>query len=370
MKTVLPEVEFFETDPEKIIGSYVSTYQEYAGRKLSQADPVYLFILAIADLHSQLAYKANDAAKQTLLYYSRDNVLDHKGYAWNNARLGNEHARTTIRFHLSEPLAVAKSIKAGTEITPDATLIFATLKDLVIQPGERYGDVAAECTLAGLIGNDIAPGQIDSLINPLPYVSKVENITETAGGTEREDDDSYRERIRQSPEQLSTAGPEGAYEYHAKTASAAILDVSVDTPEPGRIFIGVLLRNGELPTEEILEKVRTKLSSKKVRPLTDFVAVGSPEVIYYDLDIRYFISSEAEDKALIEQNVEEAIQKYIIWQRSKIGRDINPSRLISECIRAGAKRVEVPSPIFTTVTKGQVAHEQTVNIEFGGVEDD
>lgn len=370
VKVVLPEINFIETDPQVIADSFISTYEELTGRMLADADPIRLFILSIASLYAQLAFKANDAAKQNLLYYSRGEVLDHKGYAWTTDRLGNESARTLMRFRISEKMSVAKIIKKDTRVTADGNIIFATESDAVIQPQSDYVDVSARCLLPGVIGNGLVPGEIDTLENPIPFIQSIENLTKSAGGTKLESDESYRDRIHQSPEQLSTAGPEGAYKYFARKASAAIDDVDVSTPEPGHIDVKVLMQDGELPTEEIIKKVKDALSSKKVRPLTDFVNVGAPTVINYDLNVSYFISSDAADKTLIEANVEAAIQEYIVWQRSKIGRDINPSRLISNCIQAGAKRVEVASPVFTKILKGQVAHDNLINVTFGGAEDD
>lgn len=370
VKVVLPEINFIETDPKVIADSFISTYEEFANRKLADADPIRLFILSIASVHAQLAVKANDAAKQNLLHYSRGEVLDHKGYAWTTDRLGNDSAHTMMRFYISEKMSTAKIIKKGTRVTADGNIVFATESDAVIAPQADYVDVSAKCLMPGVIGNGMMPGEIDTMENPIPFIRSVGNVTESDGGTEVESDDSYKERIRQAPEQLSTAGPEGAYEYHARKASAAIDDVSVSTPEPGHVDVKVLMKNGILPTEEILNKVDVALSSKKVRPLTDFVNISAPAVINYDLAVSYYISSDAADKTLIEANVEAAIREYIVWQRSKIGRDINPSRLISNCIQAGAKRVEVTSPVFTKVVKGQVAHDNLISITFGGAEDD
>ena len=44
------------------------------------------------------------------------------------------------------------------------------------------------------------------------------------GGADEESDAAFYERMRESVETFSTAGPLGAYEYYAKTASAAIAD--------------------------------------------------------------------------------------------------------------------------------------------------
>ena len=54
-------------------------------------------------------------------------------------------------------------------------------------------DVEAECTAQGIEGNNFLPGQINILVDPLPYVESVANTTTTAGGTDLEDDPGYPE---------------------------------------------------------------------------------------------------------------------------------------------------------------------------------
>lgn len=370
MTVVLPEVNFLNTDPQAITDEVIKIYETLEGRKLAEADPLRIIFLSMSSVITKLNVNINDAAKQNLLYYSRGDVLDHKGYPWQTPRLGNTAATSVLRLHIAEPMASARIIKKGTLATSDGDILFVTVEDAIIQPHALFVDIEIECTKLGTIGNGFDIGEINTLVKPLPYIAKVENLTLTAGGTEIESDTAYRDRIHQSPEKLSSAGPTGAYEYFAKSASAAIADVHVDSPEPGKVHVSVLLQNGELPPQEILDEVDSILNSRRIRPLTDLVTVGTPEVIQYDLNIVYYIETEAVDKTLIQQSIEKAIENYIVWQSTKIGRDINPSRLISDCIRAGAKRVEVISPVFKVVNDGQVAQCNAKSVTFGGVEDD
>lgn len=124
--------------------------------------------------------------------------------------------------------------------------------------------MTAECTTAGTIGNDWLAGQISKLVDPLPWVSKVENITTSSGGIDIETDDNYRERIRQAPEKFSVAGPSGAYEYWARTAHQSIIDVSIISPAPGEVEIRPLLEGGEIPGQEILDAVAEVCSDEKL----------------------------------------------------------------------------------------------------------
>ena len=84
----------------------------------------------------------------------------------------------------------------------------------------------------------------------------VSNTTVSAGGVEIEGDEAYRERVLLAPESFSVAGPVGAYQYWARQASPAVVDVHVanDTdgggqPIGGRVAVTVLAKDGlPIPT--------------------------------------------------------------------------------------------------------------------------
>lgn len=153
-------------------------------------------------------------------------------------------------------------------------------------------------------------------------------------------------------------------------ASALINDVSVVSPRPGEVEVRPLLIGGKLPEEEILNAVNEILNNKKIRPLTDKVTILKPEPVNYNIDLSYWIDREdAAGAAMIQKAVEKSIQEYILWQKSRLGRDINPSELIYRLRAAGAKRIEVSSPAFTVITAAQVAISDEITAVFGGLED-
>ena len=367
---MLPEFNFIDVNPESIINEMIKDYEDLTGRRLAEADPIRLFILAQANRLIQLGTIINDTAKQNLLYYAREDVLELKGYEWDEERGGNDPATTTMRFVAAIVQNTAKTIPAGTMVTPGDETFFITTRDVVIQPNSEYVDVEAVCTTPGTIGNGYQIGEISTMVQPLVYISHCLNLTETEGGTELEDIESYRERIHQAPKRLLTAGTTDAYETQAKSASAAIGDVHAYKSAPGEVTIKVLLKNGDLPGVEILNDVEAAVTPKNVRPLTDSVSVGIPDVIEDDLDLTYYLPIESTDLLVNQAKVEQAIEDYKLWQSEKMGRHINPSKLVSLCMAAGATRVDVRSPSYTVVNEHDVAKIVTTNIVFGGVEND
>lgn len=248
------------------------------------------------------------------------------------------------------PLDIATIIPEGTRATVDGEIMFQTLEPLTILAGDTAGEVEAECLTAGAIGNGFIPGQINQLVDIFPFFDSVKNVSESDGGADEESDAAFYDRMRESMETFSTAGPLGAYEYFAKTASALIVDVKATSPVPGEVDVRVLLSGGELPGEEMLKAVDDILSADKVRPLTDHVTVAPPETVPYNIDFTYYTQEGAAvSDATVADNIAAAVQAFKDWQGAKMGRDVNPSYFTALLIQAGAKRVEVRSPVFAKV---------------------
>ncbi|QLG39402.1 baseplate J/gp47 family protein [Paenibacillus sp. E222] len=367
-------LKLVEDDPQVILSNILSKHEEITKRKMQPSDPEYLNLSALAAIIVQERVQINATFSQNMLRYARQNVLDEFGLNNRTPRLPAEPARTTLRFTLSAPQTSAIIIPAGTRVTPDGSggeIYFTTESVLQISIGSISGDVGAVCSVSGTSGNGFIPGQINALMDPIAFIQSTVNVTESSGGADEEKDDAYRGRIRSAPESYSVAGPDGAYEYWAKTASAAIIDVSVESPAPVEILLTPLLVGGELPTQDLLDAVYDAVSARDVRPLTDLVSVQAPQVVTYNIGLTYYIAVErATEAATIQEAVNDAVNSFVTWQKSKLGRGINPSELISRVMAAGAQRVAVTEPIFTELNRTQVAREGAVNLVFGGLADE
>ena len=186
-----------------------------------------------------------------------------------------------------------------------------------------------------------------------------------------ESDDRLRERIRLAPESFTVAGSVGEYEARTLAVSQDIEEVAVYSPEPGVVDVRFTLVGGELPDAAMIALVKDALSSETVRPLTDMVLAGAPDVVSYDIRGAWYLRrQDAAMLATVAAAVEKALAEFVLWQRVKPGRDINPSRLISVIEQAGGKRVHLESPAFTPLTGIEVAREGDIDLVFGGLEDD
>ena len=207
------------------------------------------------------------------------------------------------------------------------------------------------------------------MVDPLPYTLSVENTAPTSGGADRETDDELAERVYLAPSSYSTAGPKLAYEYWVKTFSSTIGECKVISETPGEVDIYVTV-DGQLPTDDFVDQLEAYMQSGERRPLTDHVVVKKPEPVTYDIECVYYIRKSDQDMAeTIRAAVNTACENYIVWQR-KIGRDITPSQLIYELVKAGVQSVEIKKPAYAELADSQIAIAGEPVITYGGIRDD
>lgn len=369
----LPEVEFVDTDTEALVNKLIAGYEQITGRTLYPADPVRAFILWLASVIVQERALINESAKQNLPRYAVGENLDSLSEIFHNTyRLEPTAATTTLGFYLTTTLNEDYVITDTLEVTVDGVINFATTGYLVFKAGEDYAEVGAICQSVGAVGNGFTPGQVNKLVSDeFLYFKEVSNTTETAGGSEEETDTAFYNRMRESEESYTTAGPRGSYAYHAKSVSSLISDVSAESPEEGVADVRIMLYGGELPSEELIQKVQEYLSADNIRPMTDKVVVAAPTTVEFDIEATYYIPTDkAASTKEIKQAVELATENYILWQTSKMGRDINPSYFNAMLMESGIKRAEITKPAFTQIPKGSVAVIKNCTVTFGGVEDE
>ena len=379
IKREYPDIEFVETDTETIENSMIALfelmYESMTGKKkkVRPASPERLYIAWAASIIIQQRIIINETAKKNVPRYANGKYLDSLGELFKDTfRLPEAKANAVFRFYISEPQPQSVIVQKGTRINFDGEIVFATTEELEIAAGESYGDVLGECLTPGIVGNNIAAGQIKEIVDTYDYFWKVENITRTAGGADVESDKSYYERLRDSMESFSTAGPEGGYIYHVKSVSTAITDVSATTPEPGVVDIRVLINGGEMPTEATMQEIQDALNTSTVRPLTDKVIVSLPEEVPFNIDVTIYLPRYSQtSSAIIEEDARKAVAAYIKWQTEKMGRDINPSYLHRLLMEAGIKRAVIRQPEFTVVPGTSVARlEGPETVLNGGTEDE
>ncbi len=381
------EYQFIPTDAAEVERYLTELYEGLCKIKVRQATPEWLYIKWVTEIIIQERILNNYTGNQNIPSRAAGENLDALAeLVLEQKRPGAKPSGCTVRFYISEPQPTAILIPAGTRVTDTKTrLVWETEADAYVDAGESFVDVHVCCQVVGTAGNGYIPGTINTLVDIYDYYSECANISETEGGSDIATDQEFYELMRESMDGYSCAGSLGGYIYFAKRVSTEIADVVPNSPLPGVVYIYVLMKDGRPAGEEMKNKVFRECSGDKVRAFTDYVNMGDPELIPYDIDFTYYIAENSTvSAAQIQNGVNLAVSNFVKWQSARLGRDINPSKLHSLLMQAGVKRIDIRAPVFTSLRDGrmvgttkdiqttvpQIGEIRNISVLNGGYEDE
>ena len=355
------EVKIVDDDLAQSLAAMIADYEQRAGKVLQPAHIERLLINTFAYREHLLRQQVNEAYRQQHPRFATGLMLDLCGDDVSTPRLQAQPALTTLRFSAVLSGLEQITIPKGTRVNAGQTG-FVTTEAALLTAAQSSAEVAAECTETGTVGNGWSVGQINSPAERLhPTIDvAVSNTTVSAGGVEIEGDEAYRERVLLAPESFSVAGPVGAYQYWARQASPAVVDVHVanDTdgggqPIGGRVAVTVLAKDG-LPNAELIGKIQTALLAEKRRPLCDTVVVKAPTAVDYTLDAELTLFTGT-DARTAKAAAEQAWAVYEAARRSRLGLDIVPLDIQTALKVAGVYNVVLHNLPLTVVKPDQWA---------------
>ena len=217
-----PDLNFVDTSADTILSAEISAYEEtYYNQTGTQitvqpGDDVYILLRAQALRTYSILQSINYAARQNFIKYASGNNLDTLAANTGCVRSESTAAVTTIQFSVGKAQTVDITIPRGTRVTPGNGLYFATDEEVILPAGNTAVTASTTCQTVGSVGNGYVPGQINTIVDPVAFISAVANTDTSEGGSDTENDHSLAERAFSSPEGFSVAGPSGAYDYFAR----------------------------------------------------------------------------------------------------------------------------------------------------------
>ena len=185
------EYQYVSTDVNSVISLLTSAYEKITGIAVQPSSPEKLFLQWAAGIVVQEREQINHAGNQNLPSRAEGKNLDAIGEElYRVSRPAAQPAVCTERFFLSAVQSSAILISGGTRVTDaGSSLVWETVSDIYIQPGETYADVSLRCQTLGTTGNGYAMGQLNTLIDLFPYYDRCENLTVSDGGSDQPSDD-------------------------------------------------------------------------------------------------------------------------------------------------------------------------------------
>lgn len=178
-----------------------------------------------------------------------------------------------------------------------------------------------------------------------------------------EGDDDFRARLQDSPEGLSVAGPDGAYEFGAKSAHPDVKGASVFSPAPVEVELTILSAQGDgTPSAELLATVDAYMQPR--RPLTDLLSVLPAVVIPYSVTAALYLK-QGPDPELARQAAEASARAYLDKQHRLKARVVE-SALHAAMSVEGVEEVRLADWVDVVCTARQAPHCAALTVTIGG----
>lgn len=368
----MAEIHYLSYDPDAMWNEMMSIYAAAGGDVLFPGDEKYILLRSVQQMLIA-AYAAHDnAARMRTQRYAVGDYLDLIGEGMRLPRVEAKAAQTTLAVTI-KAASTTVSVAAGTQYTCNGMLVFETSEEAArtCAAGEEVTlSIPAVCTTEGIAGNGVAAGTLLQAMGNEAHVLRVELLSDSAGGSERETDEEYRERMEESSYIDTTTGPASQYRAQALAVSSEIMDARAVADSEysedgvgteyglakGQVMVSLLFDEAmeESDRADLIGEVKSALSAQEARPLTDVVLVQEAERVPFSLTV-HFAVDEARTGALVSRTqVIAAAEEYAAWQCAQLGRAFDPYRLISMLYSAGCSRVEIDEA--STVNGGAVVY--------------
>lgn len=313
---------------DEIYQALCTDFQERSGQPLADSSEIAVRLWATAAALESLYYYADWSRQQCFPQTASGQYLDYHGSMRDLTRVGAVCASGKITFYLSAAKDTDTLIPAKTVAATEDQLLFETVCDGTIAAGSTSVQIDAVCQTAGSAGN-VAGGMITVLTDAPAGVSKCSNFLSFQGGTDGEDDESYRQRILQTYQRLST-GANGEYYYNQTMATDGVLKCKV-IPRGNGIGTVKVLIVGTSDSETLRSTVEKKLNAD--REISTDVTVEFAEKVSCTVNM-YLWRNSGYTFAQAAELARAAAVSYV--QSAQIGQSIYLTQIGAQVINSGA----------------------------------
>lgn len=327
------ELHYLTYDPDEMWTEMMAAYIAAGGDVLYPGDEKEILLRGVQYILFLAFAGMDNALRMDTLRYAQGEYLDIYGQKRNCYRMEAKAATATVQITFRAS-GESKTIPADTPLTADGETLYLLAED-VEQTGYAQTITAeVQCSRLGTAGNALLNGTQMQFLIPQDAVTGVFCTASAAGGQDEEDDDTYRERIREYGLAEVTTGPEEQYRSKAMAVSSVILDAKPLNLGAGSVGVYLLLSD-TTGSSTLIAAVQAALSPVDTRPLTDSVTVALATQKPYTLKVKYSVSQGAS----LGSALTDAVKNYQDWQDKTIGQPFNPDMLLSYLYQAGCTRV-------------------------------
>lgn len=331
------ELHYLTYDPEAMWAQMHRTYLENGGDPLYPGDEKEMLLRGTMAVLAQCYAAFDHAARMQTLRYAVGDYLDIIGEKRGIERI--RAVKATGKAAMTITRGTSNYIIAAGTLMTDGARTFETMEAISVPAGSGSSvkEASIQCTVAGTDGNGMPSGAELHLKEQDARVLSIVVSSATMGGVDEEDNDAYRERIRQGGLLGATRS---AYKTRAMETSANIVDAGPYKAGAGVVGIALILAEGmsSIESDAIKAGVLQAINDDDFITLTDTVRVALAEEVSYTLIINYQAGNPTVED--VRTKLEAAVAEYREWQENTVGRAFDPFKLLSLLYAAGATRAQ------------------------------
>lgn len=260
---------------EEIYESLLEAFEERAGFAPEEGCDLAVRLWAAAAQLQALDMQADWVLDQSFPQTAQGVYLDYHGQMRGLTRLPAAKAAGTLRFSVETAPVADLTVPAGTVCMTEDEVRFQTTAAAVLAAGTLSADAPAEALEGGAQGN-VAAGEVCILTACPLAITACTNPAAFSGGSDQEDDETFRERILESYQRLPNGANAAWYEQTAMNYGGVAAARAVGRARGiGTVDVYVATEQG-VPDAELLEGLAAELQEK--REIAVDVEVKAPAV--------------------------------------------------------------------------------------------
>lgn len=207
-----------------------------------------------------------------------------------------------------------QAVTQGLQITY-ADLLFTCLDDAII-PAAGYVDVEFRCDTAGSVGN-VPDGVEFDFVGAIYGLTSAVAIAAGHDGFDKEDDESYRERILAKIRSEASSGNAAHYKQWAEEVTG-VKHALIKPLEYGKGTVGVHIStpDNQTPSQALLDNVAAHIEEE--RPIGATVTVSSVEYVNINVAANVVLETGA-SASYIKEQFDAKLEKYLDGLQTSVG---------------------------------------------------
>lgn len=275
----------------------------------TQGSDVNIFVGSTSVVGSAIVRQIAYGVSSLLLDGAEDEDLDR--YAWDRYQLTRKGASAAVGYvRLYRPApGPGGSVDAGSKLTTLNSVEYITVETAQFDPSTLSVTVKVRAVLAGKL-SQVGRNQIRRVSAFDPSI-QVNNDDPTAHGEDREEDDVFRERIRDFW-RTARRGILAAIEFGARTVpgivSAQAVEALSGLNQPARVVVLYIADSSGVASQAIAQAVTEALVEYRAAGIAVIVVTSMPQIV--DIALRLAFLSGVDTTALAE-NIRGAVVEFV-----------------------------------------------------------